>query len=251
MSRSLKVRRGFTLVELLVVIGIIALLIAILMPALSRARAQANAVKCASQMRDIGQQLLMYANANKGCIIPLKYATGYTGNYKHRGGDEAYNERWPMYVFVPPPGPGADGKYIAAQMICPIDNEPGGEHSYDLNAAFAPLNAPNWIIRVGNKVKYFTPSEAVLMVDKWPSQTEWHLDVNVNNSTGVVTADPAQWDKLVFNTTYPNKKFYKHGKSGNNFLHFDFSVTNEEPPEPRDKPGRYPGMTDAHTYLKE
>lgn len=252
MPRSPKVRRGFTLVELLVVIGIIALLIAILMPALSRARAQGNAVKCASQMRDIGQQLLMYANANKGIILPLKYDAGRAGKYKHRGGDEAFNERWPMYVFVPPPPPGVDNKYIHPLMICPIDNDPGGEHSYDLNGAFAPLDAPRRIIRVGNKIKYFSPSEAVLMVDKWPSQTEWHLDVNVDDNTGAVSGSADQWDKLVFNTTYPNKKYYKHGKSGNNYLHFDLSVSNEEPPDPRTtSPSRYPGMPFPSAYIKE
>ena len=57
---------GFTLVELLVVIGIITILIGILLPTMSKARESANKTKCLANLRTLGQAMTMYANQSKG-----------------------------------------------------------------------------------------------------------------------------------------------------------------------------------------
>lgn len=59
-------RAGFTLIELLVVVGIIAILLSVLLPTLSRVRAQANQVKCASNLRQMMHASMIYSKENKG-----------------------------------------------------------------------------------------------------------------------------------------------------------------------------------------
>jgi prepilin-type N-terminal cleavage/methylation domain-containing protein/prepilin-type processing-associated H-X9-DG protein len=74
--------KGFTLVELLVVIGIIALLIALLLPSLAKARAQANNVKCLANLHQLGLAYTQYLTNNKGKSIAYTEAgTGLDPDY--------------------------------------------------------------------------------------------------------------------------------------------------------------------------
>jgi prepilin-type N-terminal cleavage/methylation domain-containing protein/prepilin-type processing-associated H-X9-DG protein len=64
--------RGFTLVELMVVLGIILVLIGLLMPAVSNSRQQARSVQCRNQLRQIGMAILEYAQNNAGVVVPME-----------------------------------------------------------------------------------------------------------------------------------------------------------------------------------
>ncbi|HEY7116375.1 MAG TPA: prepilin-type N-terminal cleavage/methylation domain-containing protein [Tepidisphaeraceae bacterium] len=182
---------AFTLVELLVVIGIIALLIAILMPALSRARSQAKATQCMSNLRQIGQQMLVYAHFNRGWLFP-----------DDMGSDKAPDKRWTMVVFVP-------ARYDPPEMVCPTDVQPKYEHSYILNSYLVKRK-----IRYSTRVKDRHSSDVVVMGEKREGETDYYM-----NGTSAGSDD---YKRLVDEA--------KHGKSyGSNYLHLDMSVGHVKP----------------------
>lgn len=243
MRKTLSAHRAFTLVELLVVIGIIALLISILLPALSRARQQANSLKCATQMRGIGQQILMYANANKGFLYP----TNAAGD--HIGSGVPEDQRWPTYVYNDMMQSGtlnASNHFSPDFLRCPSDDREildkgnadpyGSYHSYNYQCSLFPANETSKWLKYGGKVPNYDNSDVLLMVEKRQNLHDWHIDVRVGNLAGT----KQQWYEVLFNQDPAdpglpdspranNKPKYKHGKLGNNYLFLDFSVRNEAP----------------------
>ena len=87
--------KAFTLVELLVVVGIIAVLVSLLLPSLNKARRAAGLVNCASNLRQLGQAMLFYANKHNGCVI-----VGAPGDDQPFHNNWYYDASWNRYIHL-------------------------------------------------------------------------------------------------------------------------------------------------------
>lgn len=129
-------RRGFTLVELLIVLGIVSVLIAILIPALSRARQMSQRMVCLGHLRSLGAAMIAYANDNE-TFMPAGARAGDT-----LAEDWIYWE--PGRVFGQGPFTKYDGTDLSAYR-CPSDDTTpreaaqGYAFSYAMNAALMPI----------------------------------------------------------------------------------------------------------------
>jgi prepilin-type N-terminal cleavage/methylation domain-containing protein/prepilin-type processing-associated H-X9-DG protein len=199
-------RSAFTLVELLVVIGIIALLVSILMPALSRARASALTIQCQSNLRQLYLAQNFYADANGGRYTAIVY--------DNQNNPDPSND-WQNLVknyLTDPQGP-AGGVYH-----CPATSHPlrDVDRTYGINTH---LMLPNWRAR---RERPTNLSQIILMADKGVSadgllrtEDKYHLHHP--------TPDNGWW---VYSFQHSNRGSYRHrGERGVNAVMGDGHVT--------------------------
>ena len=171
-------RSAFTLVELLVVIGIIAILIAILMPALHRARENARRVQCMSNMRQLTIAWLAYANSNRGRLLSSET---WSGGWVFDGNNPDDMIRGELYPWAPD----------VRVYQCPNDPIQINHRSYSINTF---LNG-NWggIPSVNNLSKIKVTSNVWVLIEEYDYRG-WNLGSFVMYNSGDQWVDyPVNW----------------------------------------------------------
>jgi len=237
-SRSTKPagRSGFSLVEILVVIGIIAMLIAMLLPALTKARAYANTIQCQSNLRQIGIYLTSYSQNNRGWLFPVgnwvpPVFPAVDGHFETMGTNKPAYERWPMYVFdhmasVPSPALPADDnaeRYTPPIMRCPQDAPPldamVSVHSYILNVHLA--RSPQQLLRYSSRTQDGRSSSDIILMGEKVTGSFDSLGVPRDHDYYMEIGD---FDRIV--------EKYRHGlRRGSNYLYKDMHVDTIRPSE--------------------
>ena len=160
MLKSTRKYRSFTLIELLVVIAIIGILASLLIPSLSKARAEARKSVCASQLKQVGLANVMYLDDNDDRFLPR--SMGYNGNNYYRGG--GHPRGW-LYL---QPGKSYKGIYDYNYVknldfwFCPSQKREGWHTSLWWESSF-PMNR---YLRDGQKLTGLAkPSEVIFTMD--------------------------------------------------------------------------------------
>jgi prepilin-type processing-associated H-X9-DG protein/prepilin-type N-terminal cleavage/methylation domain-containing protein len=131
---------GFTLIELLVVVSVIGLLVAIMIPFLSRARSSAKATLCTTRLRTMGQGLVAYANEYEDCLVPGRmpkpWVVGVEGGMKYRPTFLAMME---SQMGIPPFAQPLEDKELNDD-----EGQPGDRQNYASEAYVCP-EVPAWV----------------------------------------------------------------------------------------------------------